>query len=265
MEKTLTKSGKSILRDTIKNSKRGILSEIPTKAPKQMNKEEIKKATAQMYVQIEELHKTMRAENKHSVLLVFQGLDAAGKDGSIDKLYNGLYPMATEVHAFKAPSEDEASRDFLWRLHKLAPPTGHVGIFNRSHYEDILVPTVHGLFDKEVVDKRYKHINNFEDLLRDSGTLVIKFYLHISKEEQHKRFNERKTSVEKKWKYNSDDLRESKLWDKYMEVYEEIFDRSRIKWNIIPSDNKWCRDHLIATIILEELRKLNMKYPNTLK
>lgn len=244
---------------------KGILKNISTKAPIMLNKSEIKKATKQMYIEIERLHKIMRAENKHSVLLVFQGLDAAGKDGSIDKLYNGLYPMATEAHAFKAPNESESSRDFLWRLHRLTPATGHINIFNRSHYEDILVPSVHKTFDKKIIDKRYEHINNFEDLLKDNGTIVIKFYLHISREEQHKRFDERKTNIEKMWKYSSNDLKESKYWDEYMEVYEKIFAKSKIKWNIIPSDQKWYRDHLIAIIILEKLKKLKMEYPKTLR
>ena len=242
-----------------------VLSSFSTKAPAHVDKKKVKALTKEMYVEIEELHKTMRAENKHSLLLVFQGLDAAGKDGSIDKLYNGLYPMATEAHAFKAPTEDEASRDFLWRLHKLTPATGHVGIFNRSHYEDVLVPSVHKTFDDKVIDKRYRHINNFEDMLKDRGTVVIKFYLHISQKEQHERFKERKTNVEKMWKYSSNDLKESKHWNKYMEVYETIFAKSKIKWNIIPADQKWYRDYLIATTVLNELTKLKMKYPETLR
>lgn len=242
-----------------------ILRDISTKAPSMLHKSEVKKATEHMYVQIEELHKMMRAENKHSILLVFQGLDAAGKDGSIDKLYNGLYPMATEAHAFKAPTKDEASRDFLWRLHKLTPATGHINIFNRSHYEDILVPSVHKLIDEKTIEKRYTHINNWEDLLKDRGTVVIKFYLHISQEEQHKRFEERKTNVEKMWKYSSNDLKESERWNEYMEVYENIFAKSKIKWNIIPADQKWYRDHLIAITILKELTKLKMKYPAILR
>lgn len=245
--------------------KKRVLGGISTKSPIQLNKKEIKKTTEQIYVQIEELHKTMRAENKHSLLLVFQGLDAAGKDGSIDKLYNGLYPMATEAHAFKAPTEDEASRDFLWRLHKLTPATGHIGIFNRSHYEDILVPSVHKLFDEKIIEKRYEHINNWEELLQDRGTVVIKFYLHISQKEQHERFKERKTNVEKMWKYSSNDIKESKYWDEYMEVYEKIFSKSKIKWNIIPADQKWYRDYLIAITILENLKKLKMEYPNKLR
>jgi len=246
-------------------SKKSLLKEISTKAPKILNKLEIKEATQQMYVEIEKLHRMMRAENKHSLLIVFQGMDAAGKDGSIDKLYNGLYPMATEANGFKAPSDDEASRDFLWRLHKLTPPRGSVGMFNRSHYEDVLVPTVNKLASKRVINKRYNHINNFEELLEDNNTHVIKFYLHISKKEQISRFNERRTVLRKMWKYSSNDIKVSNKWNDYMEVYETIFAKSKIKWNIIPADNKWYRDHIIAIRVLEKLEKLNMKYPNELK
>jgi PPK2 family polyphosphate:nucleotide phosphotransferase len=244
--------------------KLGKLESWPTRASANTDKKKVKMLTQEMYVEIEELHKTMRAENKHSMLIVFQGMDASGKDGSVDKLYNGLYPMATSTHAFKAPTEAELSRDFLWRIHKLTPASGHITIFNRSHYEDILVPTVHKLFDEKLIKKRYKQINDFEELLEDHSTHVIKFYLHISKEEQQKRFEERKNNVEKRWKYNSNDLSESALWDEYMEVYEEIFERSKIKWNIIPADQKWYRDYEIARIILDKLKKLKMEYPKDL-
>jgi PPK2 family polyphosphate:nucleotide phosphotransferase len=244
-----------------KKDDKSVLRNISTKAPISEDKKRIKALTKEMYVEIEELHKRMRAEDKHSLLLVFQGMDAAGKDGSIDKLYNGLYPMATEANAFKAPNNTESSHDFLWRIHKLTPPTGHIGIFNRSHYEDILVPTVHGLFDEDTINKRYDHINNFEELLQDNNTHVIKFYLHISKEEQKARFNERKVLVEKRWKYNKNDIRESKLWDKYMDVYEEIFSKSKIPWNIVPADNKWYRNYIIAQRVLHKLLSLDMKYP----
>jgi PPK2 family polyphosphate:nucleotide phosphotransferase len=240
------------------------LDNVSTKAPDEIRaigKDKIKAKTQEMYVEIEELHKRMRAENKHAILIVFQGMDASGKDGSIDKLYNGLYPMATEAHGFKAPNDFEASKDYLWRIHNLVPSKGHIGIFNRSHYEDILVPTVHKLFPSEDIEKRYKHINNFEEMLEETGTHVIKFYLHISKEEQEIRFKERQDSIEKRWKYNSNDISESKLWDDYMNVYENIFKKSKIKWNVIPADNKWFRDYVIAQIILDKMKSLDMEYP----
>lgn len=236
-----------------------------TKAPKDTDKEAIKAKTQKLYIRLEELHKTMRAESKHSILIVLQGIDAAGKDSTVDKLYNGLYPMAASVHSFKAPNEFELSKDYLWRIHNLVPSKGNIEIFNRSHYEDILVPTVHKLLPEKEIEKRYKHINNFEEMLEDTNTHVVKFYLHISKEEQTLRFQERTTSVEKRWKYNSNDLEESKLWDDYMKVYEKIFKKAKIKWNIIPADNKWYRDYLIAKELVKILEELKMKYPTELK
>lgn len=242
-----------------------MLKDISTKTPKGLNKEEIKEETQKLYIELEELHKTMRAESKYALLIVLQGMDASGKDSTVDKLYNGLYPMACNVHSFKAPNDYEASKDYLWRVHNVVPSKGVIGIFNRSHYEDILVPTVHKLVPEKDINKRYKHINDFEELLTDTNTIVVKFYLHLSKDEQTIRFKERYTSIEKKWKYNSNDLSESKLWNKYMDVYEDIFKKSKIEWNIIPADNKWYRDYIIAKKLVKVLKELKMKYPNTIK
>lgn len=245
--------------------KKGILSIISTRAPKELVKADVVEKTRLLHIETEKLHRKMRGENKHSLLIVFQGMDAAGKDGSIDKLYNGLYPMSTEAYGFKAPNDDEASRDFLWRLHKLTPSTGKVCMFNRSHYEDILVPSVNKLVGKKVINKRYSHINNFENLLEDNNTHVIKFYLHISKKEQLIRFNERRTMLRKMWKYSANDIKVSNRWNEYMEVYEKIFDRSKVKWDIVPADQKWYRDYIIASKVFETLEKLDMMYPNELK
>ena len=236
-----------------------------TKAPKEVNKEKTLKQTQKLYTKLEALHKAMRAESKHSILIVLQGMDASGKDSTVDKLYNGLYPMAVSVHSFKAPNEFELSKDYLWRVHNLVPSKGNIGIFNRSHYEDILVPTVHNLIPDKEIKKRYTHINNFEELLEDTNTHVVKFYLNLSKEEQTIRFKERATSLEKKWKYNSNDLAEAKLWDNYMGVYQKIFKKSKIKWNIIPADNKWYRDYLIAKKLVKVIENLHCKYPNKIK
>ncbi len=238
---------------------------ISTKAPKGIERDEIKKKTEKLLVEMRELHAVMHAESKRAILIIFQGMDASGKDGSVAKLYPGIFPMACNVHAFKAPNDYEASKDYLWRLHNVVPCKGYIGIFNRSHYEDILVPTVHNLVPKEDIAKRYDHINAFEEMLEDTGTVVIKFYLHISKAEQKIRFRERYTDLEKKWKYNSKDLAESKLWDKYMDVYKNIFNRSKIKWNIVPADDKWYRNYLVVKEIVKEMRKLKSKYPNTLR
>jgi PPK2 family polyphosphate:nucleotide phosphotransferase len=241
------------------------LSKISTKAPKDLNEKDIRKKTEKLYKELNDLHKVMRAEEKHSILGVLQGMDASGKDGSVASLYNGLFPVATNVHSFKAPTSYESSKDYLWRIHYNVPCDGHITLFNRSHYEDILVPTVHKLCDSKNIKKRYKHINDFENMLVDNGTQILKFYLHISKEEQKERFKERFTTLEKKWKYSSNDLAESKLWEHYMDVYENIFDKCDIKWHIIPADTKWYRDYLIAKIFVEKMRSLKMKYPNKIK
>jgi PPK2 family polyphosphate:nucleotide phosphotransferase len=241
------------------------LNIISTKAPKDFLKKKFIKKTDKLLLELRELHTVMRAEEKHSILIVFQGMDASGKDGSVVNLYKGLFPMACNVHAFKAPTEYEASKGYLWRIHNHVPAKGNISIFNRSHYEDILVPTVHNLFDKKDIEKRYKHINDFEEMLEDTGTMVVKFYLHVSKAEQKERFKERYTNLEKKWKYNSNDLSESKLWAKYKSVYENIFKKSKIKWNMIPADDKWYRNYLITKTLVEKMRELKMKYPNTTK
>jgi len=237
------------------------IHKISTKAPNDLDKEETKKETIRLHQELNNLHKMMRAEEKHSILVVFQGVDAAGKDGSIVSLYEGLFPMAAQVHCFKAPTKYEASKDYLWRIHQNVPSKGTIGMFNRSHYEDILVPGVHKLADEKTLEKRFGHINDFERMLEDTGTKVVKFYLHISKGEQKERFKERLTNIEKRWKYNSNDLTESKFWDVYMKVYEKIFNKCEIKWDIIPGDNKWYRDYLIAKKMVEVMIELKMKYP----
>lgn len=161
-----------------------ILDKISTKAPKELVEEDIREKTKKLYKELNDLHKIMRAEEKHSILAIIQALDCGGKDGSITSLYKGLFPVATNVHSFKAPTQYESSKDYLWRIHYNVPSDGNITLFNRSHYEDILVPTVHKLFDKNTIKKRYKHINDFESMLKDNGTIVLKFYLHISKGEQ---------------------------------------------------------------------------------
>jgi len=241
------------------------LEKISTKAPKDFSKENLQKKTDKLLSELKELHTVMCAEEKHSILIVFQGMDASGKDGSVVSLYKGLYPMACNVHAFKAPTKYEASKGYLWRIHNNVPAKGNIGIFNRSQYEDILVPSVHNLFDKKDIEKRYKHINDFETMLEDTGTIVLKFYLHISKSEQKQRFDERFVKLEKNWKYNSNDLAEAKLWDEYRKVYENIFKKCKIKWNIVPADDKWYRNYIVVKTLVERMRKLKMKYPNTLK
>jgi PPK2 family polyphosphate:nucleotide phosphotransferase len=238
------------------------LTEISTRAPKEFEKEATKESTKILLKRFGELQPMLFAEAKWSLLIVLQGMDASGKDGVVKAVFTGVNPMGCQVHAFKKPTEEEFSHDFLWRVHKYTPPKGMIQIFNRSHYEDILVPTVHKSIDKALIKNRYDHINDFEKLLEEHNTLVFKFYLHISKEEQSERLEERVTDKEKQWKYRDQDLEEAKKWDMYMETYENIFSKcNAIPWHIVPSDQNWYKEHYIARTVVEKLETLGLKYP----
>ena len=211
-----------------------------------------------------ELQNILYAESKHALLIVLQAMDAGGKDGTIRKIMSGVNPQGVQVTSFKKPTERELSHDFLWRVHQAVPPRGMIGIFNRSHYEDALVVRVHNLVPKSVWQKRYDHINNFEKLLTDSGVTLLKFYLHISKDEQKERFQARLDQPHKRWKFNPGDLKERALWGNYMEAFETVFEKCSPKfapWYIIPADKKWYRNLVISELIVETLEGLNLKYP----
>lgn len=211
-----------------------------------------------------ELQNVLYADGGQSLLIVLQAMDAGGKDGTIRKIMSGVNPQGVRVTSFKKPTEEELSHDFLWRVHKVAPARGMIGIFNRSHYEDVLVVRVHNLVPKKVWQKRYDHINNFEKLLTDNGVTVLKFYLHISKEEQAERFQERLDRPEKNWKFNPGDLKERALWDDYMEAFEVAFEKCSPKnapWYIVPANKKWYRNLVISEKIVEALEEMNLKYP----
>jgi PPK2 family polyphosphate:nucleotide phosphotransferase len=237
------------------------LSDIHTRAPKLLSKEKTIQKTEELKSELVKLQSVLKAESKHAILVVLQATDAAGKDGTVKKVFSGLDPAGVTVFAFKQPTKLESMHDPLWRVNQSTPPKGMIHIFNRSHYEDIIVPTVHRTFDRKIIGKRYDHINHWEEMLRDEGTHILKFYLHISKEEQARRFDDRVVDPEKRWKYNKNDFNEAKLWDRYMEVYERIIDRASIKWNVIPADDKWYRNYLITKIVVSKLQELKMKYP----
>ena len=202
------------------------------------------------------------AQSKYSLLIILQGLDASGKDGAISKVFKGINPLGCNVKAYKAPTEEERSYDFLWRVHKHVPPKGMVGIFNRSHYEDVLVPRVEKWINAKAVQKRFNYINSFEQLLIDHDTIVLKFYLHISPQVQLERLIERKVNPEKFWKHNDGDWETSKKWDEYMVAYEDIFENCKEPaWHIVPADKNWYKEYLIAKSIEKALSKLNLKYP----
>ncbi len=239
------------------------LSKIATVPSKNIDKEKTKEKTLKLVMQIGELQHILYAENKHKVLIILQGMDASGKDGAVKSLTSETNVQGIRVVSFKVPHAEEFSYDFLWRVHKVVPPKGMVHIFNRSQYEDILVNTVHGFIPEKDVNKRYQHIADFEKMLTETGTTILKFYLHISKEEQLIRLEERKTDPAKNWKHNPKDFEERKLWDNYMKTYERIFEDcgKPVKWDIIPADKNWYRDYLIAERVYEALKGLKCELP----
>lgn len=239
------------------------LEKLHTKAPKGLEKDAVKLKSVKLNAELAELQNVLYAENKYKVLVVLQGMDASGKDGTVKSVFRGVNPAGIRVKSFKSPTLEENSHNFLWRIYKELPASGMIQVFNRSHYEDILFPGVHNLITPATVKRRMDQINSFEDVLADDNTLIFKFYLHISKKEQAQRLSDRINLPEKKWKYDPSDLKESKFWNSYMEMYESIFRKcgKKHEWEIIPADQNWYRDHLILTSLVTRLRKLKMKYP----
>jgi len=211
------------------------------------------------------LQDALHAEGRHAVLVVLQGLDTAGKDGTVKHVMRGLNPSGCHVVPFKVPTEEEAAHDFLWRAHRAAPPRGHITIFNRSHYEDLLVPRVHRTVPRKVIRKRYDQINAFERMLVENGTVILKFYLHISKAEQARRLRERLAEPSKRWKFNVHDMVERKLWDDYIAAYEKLLGRCSTKeapWYVVPANKKWYRNLAIADTLRRALDDLHSTYPS---
>jgi len=233
-----------------------------TRAPETVNKEKTKDTVGILKGRIREFQKILYAEGKRSLLIVLQGVDASGKDGLIADAFNGLNPLGVRVAAFKAPSTLERSHDFLWRIHAEAPVRGMIQIFNRSHYEDILVPSVDKTLDEKTINKRYADINNFENMLMNNGTVILKFYLHISPAEQAERLQERKTNPKKFWKHNDDDWKTRSKWDDYMKVYNTIFEKCNTpEWIIVPADQNWYKEYIVASKVCETLEAMNLNYP----
>ncbi len=211
---------------------------------------------------LDELQFDLYAEGQRSLLIVLQAMDAGGKDGTIRKLAMGLNPQGCLVTSFKVPSDEEAAHDFLWRVHHVAPERGDVGIFNRSHYEDVLVVRVHDLVPKAVWSRRFDEINAFEHQLADSGTRILKFYLHISRDEQRQRLQDRLDDPRKRWKFKPSDLKEREHWDAYMDAYEDALRKCSTPWApwfVIPADRNWYRNSAVAQIVVEALEDMNPK------
>lgn len=243
------------------------LKEISTRAPHDFDKDRTKKKTLEILNELDDLQNLLYAEGKHSVLVVIQGMDGSGKDGVIRNVFGKLNPQGVTVASFKVPTPVELSHDFLWRIHSHTPPKGVIQIFNRSHYEDIIVTRVHDWCSDELAKKRMKAINDFEKLLEEhNDTHILKFYLHISPEEQKERLYERLSDPGKMWKYNEKDLEEAKLWDAYMNFYEECFENCNVvPWIIVPSDQNWYKEYIFASHLHDLLKSLNMKYPGLKK
>lgn len=227
-------------------------------------KQEALQEIAELNKKLEDLQTLLYAEHKHKILVVLQAMDTGGKDGVIRHVFNGVNPQGTRVANFKEPTTEELDHDFLWRVHKQVPSKGEIAIFNRSHYEEVLIVRVHKLAPKEEWSKHYDQINDFERMLVENGTTILKFYLHIDQQEQKARLQARLDDPKKRWKFRLGDLEERKLWDQYMKAYEDMLSRTSTEiapWQVIPANHKWYRDLVISKILVATLESLKMKFP----
>ena len=225
---------------------------------------EARELSARLDKTLDQLQEKLYAEHKHKVLVVLQAMDTGGKDGTIRRIFQGVNPSGVRVEHFREPTPEELDHDFLWRVHPKVPGKGEIVIFNRSHYEDVLIARVHKLVPKEVWQDRYRQINDFERMLAKQSTTILKFYLHISKEEQKRRLQERLDDPNKEWKFRKNDLPERERWDEYMKAYEHALQETSTKWApwyFVPSNHKWFRDILVASVIVDALTGFAMKYP----
>lgn len=229
------------------------------------DKEQSQEQVAKNLKRLAELQFVMYAENKRALLVALQAMDAGGKDGTIRNVFGQLNPQGCRVIPFKSPSSLELSHDFLWRIHNNVPPAGEIGVFNRSHYEDVLIVRVKNLVPKSVWSKRYAQINDFERILAENGVTIVKLFLHISKDEQRKRLQTRLDDPTRQWKFNPADLEERKLWNSYAKAYEAALSQCSTKhapWYVIPANHKWFRNLAISEIVVKTLEQLDMKFPN---
>lgn len=228
------------------------------------DKHKDKQQVDELAEEISALQDILYAQRKHKILIVLQGMDTAGKDGTVRGVFGRIDPLGVASVAFKAPTPEEQAHDFLWRIHQHVPGLGEIVIFNRSHYEDVLVTRVHGWIDQKECERRYAHIRDFERMLTETGTVVLKFFLHISKSEQKERLEERIANPDKHWKFDPNDLAEREFWDAYQLAYADAIqqtDTDDAPWYIVPADSKTHRNLVIANIVLAELKKLKLSYP----
>ncbi len=240
------------------------LSQYETHYQGELSKKDGKQQLKDQNKVLRDLQELLFAERRQKLLVVLQGIDTSGKDSTIRRVFGDVNPQGTQVVNFKVPTRKELDHDYLWRVHPHTPGNGEIAIFNRSHYEDVLVVRVHGLVPESVWGKRYDHINAFEKLLADEGTTILKFFLHISKKEQAERFLARLDRPHKRWKFNPDDLAEREHWEDYTAAFEEMLSQTSTSWApwyVVPSDRKWHRSLVVSTVIIEKLQSLDMHFP----
>lgn len=229
-----------------------------------LEKDSSKQRLEELRVEMAELQELMYADHSRGLLIVLQGMDTSGKDGTVKNVMAGVDPHGCRVTAFKAPTEEERGHDFLWRIHRAVPPRGIIGIFNRSHYEDVLIARVRALVPEKVWKERYALINAFESLIDEGGVTVLKFFLHISKDEQRARLQARVDDPHKHWKFNPADLKERERWHEYEKAYEDALEKcstERAPWTIVPADKKWVRNVVVAETVVRTLRAMKLKWP----
>jgi len=228
------------------------------------SQQQAEKPLLKLLDELARLQNLLYAQNKHGLLIILQGMDTSGKDGTIRHVMSSVSPLGVEVKAFKAPTEEELAHDFLWRVHKAVPRHGFIGIFNRSHYEDVLVVRVHDLAPRKVWKTRYDQINSFERILTKNGVIILKFFLHISKSEQRERLKQRLADPTRYWKFSLSDVEERQYWSIYRKAYEDALSKCSTKWapwHIVPANQKWYRNLVVAETIVKTLQELKMEYP----
>ena len=235
---------------------------LSTTPPDGLDRSTIQAETRDLQERLAAQHELLRATKSHSLLVIFQGMDAAGKDGAVKNVFKACPHLGIRSYSWGKPTEEEFAHDFLWRIHRVCPAKGEVVIFNRSHYEDVLIQRVHHWIDAERVDLRYRAINTFEQLLeKDANTLVCKYFLHLSYDEQRKQLQERIDEREKHYKHNPNDWREREHWDAYMDAYEDMLNRTEIPWTVVPVDKRWYRNYVILKDLVPRLEALHLEYP----
>lgn len=264
-----------IERYQVKENQKVKLEEFSTKRDAKVDRDEVeRKWMPGNIAKMAELQEKLYAENTTSLLIVFQAMDAAGKDGAIKHVMKGFNPQGVQVASFKVPSSEENDHDYLWRIHRQVPRRGEIGIFNRSHYEDVLVSRVHDLVVKsqlppeliteDIWQQRYRQIRDYERYLTENGTVILKFFLHVSKDEQKERLLERINDPEKNWKFSPSDTHERTYWDKYMQAYEHMLSETsteKAPWYVLPADNKWYTRFLVSEIILQKMKEIDPQFP----